>query len=132
MNELHSANAPLRRNVGVTFLALVASSGTLICCVLPAVMVALGAGAALAGLVTAVPQLIWLSEHKAGVFSLAFVMLALSGLLLWRARSLPCPADPALAHTCARLRRISVVLWSFALLCTMVGSVFVFILPVVA
>jgi len=132
MDELHSANAPLRRNVGVTFLALIASSGTLICCVLPAVMVALGAGAALAGLVTAVPQLIWLSEHKAGVFGLAFVMLALSGLLLWRARSLPCPADPALAHTCARLRRTSVVLWSFALLCLMVGSVFAFLLPVVA
>lgn len=131
MNELHSANAPLRRNVGVTFLTLVASSGTLICCVLPAVMVTLGAGAALAGLVTAVPQLIWLSEHKAVVFGLAFAMLALSGLLLWRARSLPCPADPALAHTCARLRRLSVRLWSFALLCTSVGSVFAFIVPAV-
>lgn len=132
MNELHSANAPLRRNVGVTFLALVASSGTLICCVLPAVMVALGAGAALAGLVTAVPQLIWLSEHKAGVFGLAFAMLALSGGLLLRTRSLPCPADPMLAHTCARLRRISMVLWLFALLCTVIGSVFAFLLPAVA
>ena len=131
MNELHSANAPLRRNVGVTFLTLIASSGTLICCVLPAVMVALGAGAALAGLVTAVPQLVWLSEHKAGVFGLAFAMLALSGALLWRARSLPCPADPALAHTCARLRRMSALLWSFALLCTLIGSAFAFIFPTV-
>src|SRR3990170_2333314 len=60
-------------------------------CAQPAVMVALGAGAALAGLVTAVPQLIWLSEHKAAVFGLAFVMLGLSGALLWRARRLPCP-----------------------------------------
>ena len=132
MSELDSANAPLRRNVGVTFLTLIASSGTLICCVLPAVMVALGAGAALAGLVTAVPQLIWLSEHKAGVFGLAFAMLALSAALLWRARSLPCPADPALAHTCARLRRVSVWLWSFAFLSTVVGSVFAFVLPAVA
>jgi len=132
MNEPYSANAPLRRNVGVTLLTLIASSGTLICCVLPAVMVALGAGAALAGLVTAVPQLVWLSEHKAGVFGLAFAMLALSGALLWRARSLPCPADPALAHTCARLRRISVVMWSFALFCTVIGSVFAFVLPSLA
>lgn len=53
-------------------------------------MVALGAGAALAGLVTAVPQLVWLSEHKALVFGVATVMLALSGVMLWRARSLPC------------------------------------------
>ena len=129
MTELSQANAPLRRNVGISFLTLLASGGTLICCVLPAVMVALGAGAALAGLVSAVPQLIWLSEHKAAVFGVAFAMLALSGLLLWRARSLPCPADPALAHACMRLRRISVMLWSFALLCTVVGSVFAFVLP---
>ena len=110
-------------------MALIASSGTLICCVLPAVMVALGAGAALAGLVTAVPQLIWLSEHKTGVFSVAFAMLGLSGVLLWRARSLPCPADPALARTCARLRRASIVLWAFALLCAAIGAAFAFLLP---
>lgn len=129
MTDLPSANAPLRRNVGVALLTLIASSGTLICCVLPAVMVALGAGAALAGLVTAVPQLVWLSEHKSAVFGMAFAMLALSGVLLWRARALPCPADPALAHTCARLRRVSVALWSFALLSTIAGSAFAFVLP---
>lgn len=129
MTDLPSANAPLRRNVGVALLTLIASSGTLICCVLPAVMVALGAGAALAGLVTAVPQLVWLSEHKSAVFGMAFAMLALSGVLLWRARALPCPADPALAHTCARLRRVSVALWSFSLLSTIAGSAFAFVLP---
>lgn len=124
-----AANAPLRRNVGVAVMALVASGGTLVCCVLPAVMVALGAGAALAGLVTAVPQLVWLSEHKAGVFGVAVVMLAVSGSLLWRARRLPCPADAALARTCARLRRISVVLWTVATACTAIGALFAFALP---
>jgi len=123
--------APLRRNLGVALLTLLASSGTLVCCVLPAVMVALGAGAALAGLVTAVPQLVWLSEHKAGVFGLAFAMLALSGVLLWRARTLPCPADPGLALACVRLRRASVVLWWVALACTTLGAAFAFVLPLV-
>ena len=92
-------------------------------------MVALGAGAALAGLVTAVPQLVWLSEHKAGVFGLAFAMLGLSGALLWRARRLPCPSDPALARACSRLRTVSVVLWWAALACTMLGALFAFVLP---
>lgn len=124
-----ASNAPLRRNVGVAFLTLLASSGTLVCCVLPAVMVALGAGAALAGLVTAVPQLIWLSEHKAGVFGLAFAMLGLSGVLLWRARRLPCPADPTLARACVRLRVASGVLWLAALVCTVLGATFAFVLP---
>ena len=120
--------APLRRNLGVALLALVASGGTLVCCVLPAVMVALGAGAALAGLVTAVPQLVWLSEHKALVFGVAGAMLVVSGVMLRRAASLPCPADPALAAACARLRRWSVVLWVVALLATAVGAVFAFVL----
>ena len=123
------ANAPLRRNVGLASLALIASGGTLVCCVLPAVMVALGAGAALAGLVTAVPQLIWLSEHKAGVFGLAFVMLGLSGAMLWRARRLPCPAEPHLARACRRLRRFSLALWAGALTCTALGAIFAFALP---
>jgi hypothetical protein len=129
MTEPAAANAPLRRNAGVAFLTLVASSGTLVCCVLPAVMVALGAGAALAGLVTAVPQLIWLSEHKAGVFGLAFAMLGLSGALLWRARRLPCPTEPRLARSCMRLRRFSAVLWTIALACTALGATFAFVLP---
>jgi hypothetical protein len=121
--------SPLRRNVGLAFLTLAASSGTLVCCVLPAVMVALGAGASLAGLVTAVPQLIWLSEHKPLVFGFAFAMLALSGVVQWRARRLPCPADPTLAAACARLRRASWWLWSLALAATAVGALFAFVLP---
>ncbi|MFI4970275.1 MAG: hypothetical protein ACHP7D_08700 [Lysobacterales bacterium] len=129
MTRTDVANAPLRRNLGVAAAALLAGSGTLLCCVLPALMVALGAGAALAGLVAAVPQLIWLSEHKAGVFSLAFSMLAVSGLLQWRARGLPCPADPGLARSCTRLRRASGVLWSVALACTVLGALFAFVLP---
>ena len=63
--------APLRRNFGLAVATLAASAGTLVCCVLPAVMVALGAGASLAGLVTTFPQLIWLSERKALVFGVA-------------------------------------------------------------
>lgn len=123
------ARAPLRRNLGIAFLTLIVSSGTLVCCVLPVVMVALGAGAALAGLVTAVPQLIWLSEHKAGVFGLAFALLALSAALLWQARRLPCPSDPHLAVTCRRLRKISIVLWALAMLSVALGAVFAFVVP---
>ena len=122
-------DAPLRRNLGLSLLALLAGSGTLVCCVLPAVMVALGAGAALAGLVTAVPQLVWLSAHKAWVFGLAAVMLALSGGALWRARLLPCPVDPRLAAACTRLRRWSAGLWFASALAITIGALFAFVLP---
>ena len=125
-------SAPLRRNAGLAGLALLASSGTLICCVLPALMVALGAGAALAGLVSAVPQLIWLSEHKSLVFGAAAGALAFAGLALWRARALPCPSDPVLVRTCARLRRISAALYALALIAFLSGVLFAFVLPLTA
>ena len=129
MTEAAQANAPLRRNLGLAMLALIASSGTLVCCVLPAVMVALGAGAALAGLVTNVPQLIWLSAHKALVFGIAGSMLGVSGAMLWNARRLPCPADPRLALACMRLRRASLILWAVGVGFTALGSLFAFALP---
>ncbi len=122
-------DAPLRRNLGLSMLTLLAGSGTLVCCVLPAVMVSLGAGAALAGLVTAVPQLVWLSAHKAWVFGAAGGMLALSGLALWHGRRLPCPADARLAAACTRLRRWSAGLWIAAALATTVGALVAFALP---
>jgi hypothetical protein len=119
---------PLRRNVGFAFGALLASSATLVCCVLPAVLVSLGAGAVLAGLVSSFPQLVWLSEHKLGVFALAGVLLVASGIMIWRARSLPCPVEPVAARACVRLRRISAVLYGVSLVSFAAGALFAFAL----
>lgn len=117
------------RNFGIAFGALIASSATLVCCVLPALLVALGAGAALAGLVNAIPQLIWLSEHKGIVFGVAGILLTVSSAALWRVRSAPCPVDPVVARACLRLRRVSWALNSAALVCFAVGVTFAFVLP---
>jgi hypothetical protein len=127
MSEPH-----LTRNVGLATGALLASSATLVCCVLPAALVAVGAGAALAGLVTAIPQLVWLSEHKSLVFGVAGSLLAISGISLWIVRSAPCPADPRLARSCRRLRQLSAILYGVALLSFMAGAIFAFVLPIVA
>ncbi|HJS21550.1 MAG TPA: hypothetical protein VJ764_02755 [Steroidobacteraceae bacterium] len=120
---------PHARNVGVAFGALLASSATLVCCVLPAVLVSLGAGAVVVGLVSAFPQLVWLSEHKGLVFGTAAILLIGSGALLRHARSLPCPADPLAARTCNRLRRISHALYGVAVVALAVGALFAFVLP---
>ena len=120
----------LTRNAALSAAALLTSSATLVCCVLPAVLVALGAGAALAGLVTAVPQLIWLSEHKLLVFGVAGLLLAVSGVSLWYGRSLPCPTEPAAARACQRLRRFSSVMYGIASVSFAIGGVFAFVLPV--
>lgn len=119
---------PHRRNVGIAAGSLLASSATLVCCVLPAVFVSLGAGAAVVGLVSAVPQLVWLSQHKVGVFATAAVLLAASGALLWNARRLPCPADAAAARSCTRLRRISAWLYGVSSASLLLGATFAFFL----
>jgi hypothetical protein len=120
---------PLRRNVGLAAGSLLASSATLLCCVLPAVLVSLGAGAAVVGLVSAFPQLVWLSEHKVAVFSVAAAMLALSGVMILNARRLPCPVDPAAARSCLRLRRVSAWLYWISAFSLALGATFAFVLP---
>lgn len=91
----------------ISWLGLFSSTGTLICCALPALLVSLGLGAALAGLVTAVPQLIWLSENKTLVFGLSGALILASGILQYALRNAPCPIDPKLRQACLSGRAFS-------------------------
>jgi hypothetical protein len=124
------AAAPLRSNLAVAVVTLLSSSSTLICCAVPALLVAIGAGATLAGLVTAIPQLVWLSEHKAWVFGISGAMLAVAGIMQWRARRLACPADPVLGRMCQRLRRAGAWTYGASLAVYVGGVLFAFVLPV--
>jgi hypothetical protein len=110
-------------------LSLFTSGGTLLCCALPALLVALGAGAALSSLVSAIPQLVWFSLHKTEIFLLAGVMLAVSGWMQWRARSLPCPLDPVLAAACAGTRKMSLRLYLLSVAIFLTGGFFAFVAP---
>ncbi|MFN3571374.1 MAG: hypothetical protein ACK4VX_13925 [Polaromonas sp.] len=112
-----------------SWVALFASSGTLVCCALPALLVALGAGAALSTLVSVVPGLVWLSEYKAPVFGIAGAMLAFSGALQWRNRFAPCPTDPALRHACLRTRKTSARVYGLSVALYLVGGWFAFLQP---
>jgi len=110
-------------------ITLFGSFSTLICCALPALFVTLGAGAVLAGLVSAVPQLVWLSEHKGGLFIFAGVMLTVSGISRYASRNAPCPIDAEEARACKRLRRISSGVFYFSLTMYLTGFFFAFIAP---
>lgn len=109
--------------------SLLASSATLLCCVLPAVMVSIGAGATLMALVSSFPQLVWLSEHKGWVFGLAGMLLLVSGVIIWRARYLPCPVDPVAARNCATLRRLNSAFYVLALVAFGTGASFAYLIP---
>ena len=119
----------LRGSLWTALLSILTSSSTLICCALPALLVTIGAGATLAGLVSAFPQLIWLSSHKTLVFGGAAIVLTIAGVLQYQARSAPCPADSKLAVACARARRISWVMYLVSLTLFGIGAFFAFLMP---
>ncbi|MEL6363663.1 MAG: hypothetical protein AAFR11_02345 [Pseudomonadota bacterium] len=107
-------------------LALFASASTLLCCALPALLIAIGAGAVMAGLASNVPGLIWLTAHKGVLFAVAGALLAGAGAVKWSVRNAPCPADPAMARACTRMRRLGTVILAIAAAAYLVGGFFAF------
>jgi hypothetical protein len=106
----------------VTWLALFASTGTLICCALPIALVALGMGATVAALSTSLPILVSLTQHKAWVFLGSALSLVVTGWLLFHSGR-ECPADPELRASCERIlkwnRRVfwtAITIWSVGFL----------------
>jgi hypothetical protein len=123
--DLSAVNTARKANI----LSLFTSGSTLICCALPATLVAIGSAATLASLVSSFPQLIWISEHKPLVFGVAGAMLAIAGFFQWRARNAPCPADSALAAICMRARKQALLIYWISVVIFMVGVFFAFVAP---
>ena len=123
-NHLHPN---LVKTKHLSLLSLFSSGGTLICCALPALLVSLGAGAVMASVVSSVPQIVWFSEHKLGVFIFAGVMLSISGFLQWQARSLPCPSDKDLADLCNKTRVNSFRIYIFSVSVFLIGGFMAFV-----
>ncbi len=118
-----------RSGFWVSVASLFASSSTLICCALPALLVGLGAGAALSSLVSTFPQIVWLSDHKQSLFIVATVLTLGSGVLQWHNRSAPCPTDPALRQAYLSTRRTSWRFYGASVAVLLVGAWFAFVQP---
>lgn len=108
-------------------LSLFTSLGTLVCCALPALFVTLGAGAALAGLVSNAPWLIALSKYKAWTFGFSGLMILIAGIMQYRARNAHCPIGPEQAKACTRLRKISKYIYIGSVIVWCIGFFFAFI-----
>ncbi len=119
----------IKSNKLANYLSLFTSSGTIVCCAIPVLLVSIGAGAALSSLIAVFPQLVILSVYKIPIFIGAFMMLIISGIMQHRARSLPCPADKKIADACKRTRRISLIIYFLSLGIFLTGLIFAFIIP---
>jgi hypothetical protein len=108
-------------------LSLFTSVGTLLCCALPALLVTLGMGAALAGVIGFAPWITVISGYKELVFTVSGVFIILAGIMQWRSRYAPCPADSVKAQACSRLRKLSWAILAIAIVLYVVGFFFAFI-----
>jgi len=112
---------------GLSWFTLFASSGTLICCALPIILVTLGLGATVASLSSALPFLIVVSKYKIWVFIFSGVMLAISGWVVYGSAQ-SCPTDPQQAKICnsakiwnKRVYLVSVIIWSIGFIAAFVA-----------
>ena len=119
----------IKSNKLVNYLSLFASSGTIICCALPALLVSIGAGAALSSLIAVFPQLVILSIYKIPIFIGAFIMLIIAGMLQYRSRGLPCPVDKKQAYACMQTRKVSMIIYFTSVGIFIIGLLFAFIIP---
>ena len=84
-------------------------------------------GAVLAGFIGTVPWITGFSDYKIQIFIIAFIFMALSSFIHYRARNAPCPADPKKAKACARLRKMNTVVLIFSWLIYVTGFFFAFL-----
>ncbi len=110
-----------------SFLTLFTSMGTLICCALPALFVALGMGAALVGLIGNVPQLVWFSENKIWIFAIGGVLLGIGGFNHFKNAS--CPVNSPLSKSCQTTKDWSKPLYFLSLGIYAMGAFFAFAAP---
>jgi hypothetical protein len=116
MQQKISSPAPRSRSGMLSYFSLFTSLSTLLCCALPSLLVLVGLGATVASVVSAVPELVFLSHHKNWVFAIAGVLIASNFLYVYvaaprlQARSGSCsPDDPTACQTASKLSRI--ILW---------------------
>ena len=112
-----------------SLVALLASSSTLICCALPALLVLLGAGASLANFITIFPFFIVLSKHKILISIIATVTLSLAGYINYKTYHMPCPADPPLGKQCMQTRKRSVCIYLISVFIFIFATIFTYVLP---
>ncbi|MGY8751557.1 MAG: hypothetical protein ACKVKJ_05930 [Fidelibacterota bacterium] len=72
------------KDKALSVLTLFTSSGTLLCCVLPAVVATIAGGAAVSSMLSAFPFLIPLSMNKGWIFGVSAILIAINGYIVFK------------------------------------------------
>lgn len=123
----------MNRNNVLNTISLFLSASTLLCCALPALLITLGLGFAMAGLAANFPQLIWLSMHKGYLFVAAGLMLTLSGYIAFKPTYLEsCPVEPGKKEACQAIKtNFNKRIFFISVSIFMVGVIFAYLVPLI-
>jgi len=72
------------KDKALSVVTLFTSSGTLLCCVLPAVVATIAGGAAVSSMLSAFPFLIPLSMNKEWIFLIAAILISINGYMVFK------------------------------------------------
>jgi len=72
------------KDKAISVLTLFTSSGTLLCCVLPAIVATIAGGAAVTSMLSSFPFLIPLSMNKGWLFILAAILISINGYMVFK------------------------------------------------
>lgn len=112
VSETKSGEKPYLR-----WLTLFVTSGTLLCCALPILLVMLGFGAVVASLNVHIPGLVFLAEHQLWTLGFSAILLLFLAWIIWRPNQ-ACPSDLDLALHCQQAKQwnkrifwLSIIIW---------------------
>jgi len=123
---------PIRELVSIA--SLFTSFSTLLCCALPSLLVAIGLGAAVAGVFSGLPWLNTLVKHHNFLFLVAGIVLVFNGWLLFRKRTgeVCLPAANETGETaCATAHRWNFWIFGVSIGLFLIGVTVTYILPAV-
>ena len=116
---MNPTTAPMKRSALLSYFSLFTSVGTLLCCALPSLLVLFGLGASVASMLSFMPWLVTLSQHKQWTFLISGVLIALSFVNTYyiapRFRAEQCsPDDPTACEDASRVSKL--LLWGSAVI----------------
>ncbi|MBL4618768.1 MAG: hypothetical protein JKX88_01560 [Marinicaulis sp.] len=103
-----------------SWVLLITSSTTLICCALPILLVSMSLGAVSAAMFANFPFLTILAHYKIWLFAGSGVMMVAAGWALFRPNR-TCPADSVKAKACAQAHRWNTRIFSVSLGIWLIG-----------
>ena len=116
---MNPTTAPMKRSALLSYFSLFTSVGTLLCCALPSLLVLFGLGASVASMLSFMPWLVTLSQHKQWTFLISGALIALSFVNMYciapRFRAEQCsPDDPTACEDASRVSKL--LLWGSAVI----------------